>query len=161
MGLRLHGQLTRVRPATEEDADLLVALHADPEVARYWDDKTYTREEILARLGRDDVDAFIVEADGEPVGYIQAWREDDAPLRGGVDMFLVPHARGRGLGPDAARVLAGHLRRDRGWTRVTVDPYTWNEPAIPAWRRAGFVVIDRRPPDDEHTAEWLLMVWEG
>jgi aminoglycoside 6'-N-acetyltransferase len=161
MGLRLHGQLTEIRPATEDDADLLVAWHSDPEVSRYWDDETFTHDEMRERLRRPDVDHYIVEASGEPVGYMQAWSEDDKPLRGGIDMFLVPGARGRGLGPDAARTLARHLRDERGWTRVTVDPYTWNEPAIRAWRRAGFVDVEHRPRDDEHAAPWLLMVWEG
>ena len=50
---------------------------------------------------------------------------------GGLDMFLVPGARGRGLGPDAARAMADHLLAARGWSRVTVDPYTWNEPGAP------------------------------
>ena len=58
-------------------------------------------------------------------------------------MFLVPSARGRGLGPDAARALTESLLAS-GWTRVTVDPYAWNEPAIRAWRRAGFVDVETR-----------------
>ena len=122
MGLRLHGRLTQVRPASEDDADLLVEWHADPDVSRYWDDETFTREEILERLRRPDVDAYIVEADGEPVGYLQSWWEEDEPRRGGIDMFLVPSARGRGLGPDAARALTESLLAS-GWARVTVDPY--------------------------------------
>ena len=149
-----------IRPATDDDADLLVAWHADPEVSHYWDDETFTREQILARLRRQDVDSYIVEADGEPVGFIQAWREDDEPLRGGLDMFLVPGARGRGLGPDAARALAEALIAS-GWTRVTTDPYTWNESAIRAWRRAGFVDVETRPPDGDHTSTWLLMEFQS
>ena len=109
MGLSLRGRLTVVRPATDDDADLLVAWHADPEVSRYWDDETFTRDEMLARLHREPVDAWIVEADGEPVGYLQSWEEDDPPRRGGLDGFLVPAARGRGLMPDAARALAQSL----------------------------------------------------
>jgi len=161
MVARLRGQLTVVRPASEDDADLLVAWHADPEVSRFWDDETFTREEMLERLRRERVDAFIVEASGEPIGYIQAWWEDDPPADGGIDMFLIPDARGRGLGPDAARAVARHLLDDRGWTRVTVDPYTWNEPAIRAWRRAGFVDVEARPADEEHLADWLLLEFEG
>jgi aminoglycoside 6'-N-acetyltransferase len=161
MGLRLRGQLTDVRTATSDDADLLVAWHADPEVSRFWDDETFTHDEMLLRLGRTDVDAFVIEAGGGPVGYIQAWWEEEAPLQGGVDMFLIPEARGQGLGPDAARALARHLREDRGWTQVTTDPYTWNEAAIRAWRKAGFVDVEPREPDDEHVAPWLLMVFEG
>ena len=159
MGLRLHGRLTVVRTATDEDADLLVGWHADPEVARFWDDETYTREEMLAELQLSDVDPFIVEADGEPVGYIQSWHEGD-DAEGGIDMFLVPDARGRGLGPDAARALARHLREERGWRRVTVDPYLWNDAGIRAWRRAGFRDVEEREPDDARTSRWLLMEFE-
>jgi len=140
---------------------MLVAWHADPDVARFWDDETFTREEMLARLARANIDSFVVEAGREPVGYLQAWWDDVSPRRGGIDMFLVPHARGRGLGPDAGRTVARHLREQRGWARVTVDPYVWNEAAVRAWRRAGFVDVEEHPPDAEHAAPWLLMVWEG
>jgi aminoglycoside 6'-N-acetyltransferase len=150
---RVRGQLTAVRPAGEEDADLLVRWHGDPEVARFWDDETFTREEMLERLARADVDSFIVEEGDRPVGYLQTWREGDA---GGLDMFLIPGARGRGLGPDAARAVATDLKR-RGWPRVTVDPYTWNDAAVRAWRKAGFVDVEEREPDEEHRARWLLM----
>ena len=142
MGLPVRGRLTVVRPATDDDADLLVAWHADPEVSRYWDDETFTRDEVLERLRREPVDAWIVEAGGEPVGYLQSWREDDEPLRGGLDGFLVPAARGRRLMPDAARALAQALL-DAGWQYVTVDPYAWNERAVRAWAKAGFVEVSR------------------
>ena len=153
MGLRVRGRLTTVRPADDADAELLVRWHADPDVAHYWDGETFTREEMLGRLARPDVDAYIVEDAGRPVGYLQTWREGDG---GGIDMFLIPEARGRGLGPDAARAVATELER-RGWTRVTVDPYTWNEAAVRAWRRAGFVDLEERDPDEDHAARWLLM----
>lgn len=159
MGFRLHGPLTTIRPATADDVDLLVAWHGDPEVARYWDNETYTSEEMEARLARGEVEAFIVEEAGTAVGYIQAWSDDGRA--GGIDMFLVPDARGRGLGPDAARALARHLRDERGWDPVTVDPYVWNEPAIRAWQRTGFDPVEEREPDDEHRHRWLLMVFRG
>ena len=157
----VRGSLTVVRPATDDDAQLLVRWHADPEVSRFWDGETFTVDAMLERLRRPDVDPFIVEADGEPVGFVQAWREDDPPLRGGVDMFLAPDARGHGFGPDAARALARHLLETGGWTEVTVDPYVWNEPAIRAWRRAGFVDVEQRSADEEHASPWLLIIWKG
>ena len=161
MGIPIRGRLTAVRPATDDDVDLLVSWHADPDVSRYWDGETFDHDEVRERLERPDVDAFVVEADGEPIGYLQAWWEEDDPNRGGIDMFLVPSARGRGLGPDAARALVRHLREDRGWTQVTVDPYAWNEAAIAAWRKAGFVELEERPADEEHPASWVLMVWRS
>jgi aminoglycoside 6'-N-acetyltransferase len=153
----VRGELAIVRPADDRDVDLLVGWHADPDVSRYWDDETFTREQMLERLARHGVDPFIVEEAGRPVGYLQVWREGES---GGLDMFLIPDARGRGLGPDAARAVATELLR-RGWTRVTVDPYAWNESAVRAWRRAGFVDVEEREPDEEHAARWLLMEFQA
>ena len=144
-----------MRPAGAEDVDRLVAWHADPEVSRFWDDETFTRAEMEERLARPDVDAWIVEESGDPVGYLQTHPE-------GLDMFLVPAARGRGIGPEAGRAMARHLLHDRGYPRVTVDPYEWNDAAVRAWERAGFVEISRgHPPDEDHLAEWILMEFRG
>jgi aminoglycoside 6'-N-acetyltransferase len=154
MGLRVHGRLTTLRPAGADDVDRLVAWHADPEVSRYWDDETFTRPQLEERLARRDVEAWIVEERDEPVGYLQAHVE-------GLDMFLIPSARGRGLGPDAARAMAEHLVRERGRTRVTVDPYAWNETAVRSWERAGFVEISRHDAGGEYTAPWILMEFRG
>jgi aminoglycoside 6'-N-acetyltransferase len=149
MGVQVRGRLTALRPAGADDVDRLVAWHADPDVARYWDGETFTHAEMGERLARPDVEAWIVEEAGQPVGFLQVHAE-------GLDMFLIPAARGRGLGPDAARAMAEYLR-ERGRSRVTVDPYTWNEGAVRAWARAGFVEVSRHEPDAEHTAPWILM----
>jgi aminoglycoside 6'-N-acetyltransferase len=152
--VRIRGTLTVLRPATSDDVERLVTWHDDPEVARFWDDEHFTPAEMRERLARDGVDAWIVEAGGEPVGYLQVHSA-------GIDMFLVPAARGRGLGPDAARAMTAHLLDDCGWERVTVDPYLWNEHAVRAWRKAGFVEVSEHPPDDDHTARWVLMESRG
>jgi aminoglycoside 6'-N-acetyltransferase len=184
VGLRVRGLLTELRPANDDDVDRLVAWHADPEVARFWDWEVFTSDEMRERLARPDVDAWIVEAEGKPIGYLQVHPAGAAagapvfprsapvfpPRVGGcaadacsaaLDMFLAPDARGRGLGPDAARAMTEHLL-SQGRTRVTVDPYEWNGPAIRAWERAGFVEVSRgHPPDEDHTAEWVLMEFRG
>jgi aminoglycoside 6'-N-acetyltransferase len=154
VGVQVRGRLTALRPADANDVERLVAWHADPEVSRYWDDETFTRAEMEERLERDDVEAWIVEERAQAVGFLQVHPE-------GIDMFLIPDTRGRGLGPDAARAMAAHLMREHGRDRVTVDPYTWNEGAVRAWERAGFVEISRHEADDEHTAPWILMEFRG
>jgi aminoglycoside 6'-N-acetyltransferase len=161
VGLPVRGLITVVRPAIDADVDLVVEWHADPETSKYWDDETFTREQMLERLHREAVDAWIVESqlvesNGRPVGYLQSWWEEDPPKRGGLDGFLIPAARGLGLMPDAARALATHLL-DEGWEYVTVDPYEWNERAVNAWRAAGFVPQSRHEPDQDHAAPWILM----
>jgi aminoglycoside 6'-N-acetyltransferase len=155
----LVGELTVVRQAIAFDVDLLVRWHADPAVAEFWDGETFTREEMVARLARLDVDAYVIEAGGEPVGYLQAWFGDDRDDCG-IDMFLTPEARGRGLGPDSARTLARYLLREAGRTRVSVDPYLWNDRAVRAWKKAGFRPVEEREPDDEHLHAWLLMTFD-
>src|SRR5207248_10200992 len=117
MGIRIRGRLIELRPVNAGDAELLVEWHADPEVSRYWDDHVYTLQEMRERLARPDVDRYVIKAEGVLVGFIRAWREGGGV---GLDMFLVPGARGRGLGLDATRSLVGHLVAE-GWSRITVD----------------------------------------
>lgn len=82
----LAGEITVVRSATEADVNLLTQWHADPEVARYWGGETYSSEQLLSRLARPEVDAYIVETDGEPVGFLQAWFGETADVTG-LDMI--------------------------------------------------------------------------
>jgi aminoglycoside 6'-N-acetyltransferase len=152
----LHGDHVVVRAATLDDAEMLVRWHLDPDVMRFWDGRTFTNDEMAARLTRPHVDAYIVEADGEAVGYLQAWFGDTVDV-GGLDMFLIPTARGRSLGPDAARTLAKYLITHAGCKRITVDPYLWNERAIRGWLKACFCPVQEHEPDHEHRDRWLLM----
>jgi aminoglycoside 6'-N-acetyltransferase len=165
VGVLVRGRLTTLRPAGADDVDRLVAWHADPGISCYWDDETFSRVEMEERLEREDVEAWIVEEAGEPIGYLQvhAGPVDRAAEggSGGLDMFLIPEARGRGLGPDAARAMAEHLQSERGRDRVAVDPYAWNEGAVRAWERAGFVEVSRHEEDADHTAPWILMEFRG
>ena len=148
------------RCALDDDVAQLVAWHADPEVSRYWDGETFDEVEMQARLRRPDVEMWIVEEDGVPVGHLQSWREPDEPLRGGIDGFVAPAARGRGIMPAAARMLARDLLA-QGWADVTVDPHASNERAIRAWEKAGFVEASRHRADEEHSSEWVLMRFVG
>ena len=158
-GVPVRGARTEVRQATPADADMLVAWHADPQVAQFWDGETFTHDQMLERLARPDVDAYIVESEGSPIGYLQAWCDDDLPGVAGLDMFLVPTARGRGLGPDAGRALARWLLGSGGVDHVTVDPYIGNGRAVRGWEKAGFRRIAKAEPDEEHTKLWFLMVY--
>jgi aminoglycoside 6'-N-acetyltransferase len=134
------GSLT-LRPSTHEDLDMLTEWFRDPEVFRWWGGRPLARDEVEAKYtGRrcPRVESFIVELDGQPIGYIQYHLE--GPGEAGIDMMLVPDARDQGRGPTAARLLIGHLKRDRGWHDITVDPARDNRRAIRAWEKAGFQI---------------------
>jgi aminoglycoside 6'-N-acetyltransferase len=142
----------------DDDLDLLVGWLADPEVYRWWEGRPLSRDEVAEMYTgrrRPEVDPFIIEADGVPVGYLQVWQ--GTRTSGGIDMFLVPEARGRGLGPDAARAASRFLLDQRGWTEVTVDPMVDNIRAIRALERAGFTP-EGEGLDDETGKRILRMV---
>jgi aminoglycoside 6'-N-acetyltransferase len=153
------GRQTALRPATDEDVDLLVAWHADPEVSRFWDEEIYTPETMREYLADKQFVPWIVEEEGQPVGFLQHWWDGEDARTVGLDGFLIPSARGRRIMPTVARRLAEQLLDD-GWESVTVDPYAWNEQGVRGWANAGFVEVSRHPADDEHTAEWVLMRFE-
>jgi aminoglycoside 6'-N-acetyltransferase len=137
-GETITGDAVKLRPTNRDDLDLLAGWFADPSFVVWWGGKPKTRVEVATKyLNEDDErQAFIIETSGEPIGYIQAW--SDNPPDGGIDIVLKPDAQGRGLGTDAVRTLARHLR-STGWRRITIDPLQQNYRAIQAFQKAGFV----------------------
>ncbi len=80
-----------------------------------------------------------VEADGQVIGLIQYWEEQDPDYRhAAIDIFLHPDWHGRGLGADAIRTLARYLFERRGHHRITIDPAAHNAAAIRCYEKAGF-----------------------
>ncbi|NEB78310.1 GNAT family N-acetyltransferase [Streptomyces sp. SID14478] len=136
----LHGALTRLVPTTEDDVDLLAQWFASPDFVEHWGGVPLSRDEVAQKYAgrRPRVGSFLVweQRTNTPVGYAQYWHGGVA--EGGIDMVLGPQARGRGLGPDAARALLAHLCGTLGWRRVTVDPARGNVRAVRAWQKAGF-----------------------
>ena len=130
-----------LRPLTPSDVARVAAIQAEPSVARWWGEPDVAELERQAR-GEEDAVAFAIEAGGELVGLIQYYEEDDPDYRhAGIDLFLGPGAQGRGLGPDAIRVLARHLVDDRGHHRLVIDPAADNAEAIRAYEKVGFRAV--------------------
>lgn len=154
----IHGEATLLRQVTPADLDLLTTWFSDPEVNRWWDGYPKPREEVAQKyIGgrRPQVESFIIEAEAEPIGYIQYAL--DSETSGGIDMFLIPSARERGLGPDAARAMVRYLLWERHWRRVTVDPFIANPRAIHAWGKAGFK-LEREVPDHPGGPALLMVI---
>jgi aminoglycoside 6'-N-acetyltransferase len=156
---RLAGERVLLRPVEPADAPALRAAHAAPEVRRWWgpppDDFPFGDDPDATRLA--------IEVEGAVAGLIQYQEETDPDYRSAsIDIFLHPDFHGRGLGAEAVRILAGHLVRDRGHHRLTIDPAAANHGAIRAYERVGFrpVGIMRRYERDHLHGGWhdgLLM----
>ena len=134
----LHGNRLTLRPVRAEDADRLLEILREPEVARWWGDND--ADDVRRDFVEPDDDvAFAIEADGELIGAITFHEETTPDYRhANIDLFLATRAQGRGLGPEAIRLVARYLFDELGHHRLTIDPAAANERAIRAYERVGF-----------------------
>jgi aminoglycoside 6'-N-acetyltransferase len=85
-----------------------------------------------------DGEAYAVLVDGETVGWLQLWEENDPGFRhAGLDIMLAPSHQAQGIGPEALRQGIDMLFA-RGHHRITIDPALENERAIRAYEKVGF-----------------------
>ena len=126
-----------LRPGRCEDAEVLVRIRNEPEVARWWGSDDIEREIREEFIEADD--GFVIEVGGEVIGAIQ-YREENEPMyrHAGIDLFLTTSRHGKGLGTEAIRVLARYLFEERGHHRLTIDPAADNTAAIRAYEKVGF-----------------------
>ena len=70
--MELRGRHVTLRPMTIDDAPALAAILAEPSVAQWWG--TWDLERVKADLsgGTPGEHPFVIEHEGEVVGYIQA-----------------------------------------------------------------------------------------
>ena len=134
----MRGERVTLRPLEVADAPRLAELAAHPDVARWWPD--LGEAELVEKAdGRADSTGFAVVLDGEPIGLVQYYEEDDPQYRhAGIDVFVGEPWHGQGLGTDAVRTLARHLVEDRGHQRLIIDPSAENERAIRSYEKVGF-----------------------
>jgi aminoglycoside 6'-N-acetyltransferase len=142
-----------LRPVQAGDKVKLTEIFSDPEVARWWGDPAVSvRDALNVEEGGSH---FVIELDGETVGFIQSYEEDDPMYRhASLDISLGSPWLGKGLGRDALRALAHYLIEERGHHRLTIDPAAHNTRAIKAYESVGFKPVGlmrqyERGPDGE------------
>ncbi len=116
-------------------------IQAEPGVARWWGlpDEAQLRRQAE---GVEDEKAFAIETDGQLVGLIQYYEENEPDFRyAGIDVFLTERVHGLGLGTDAVRTLARYLIHERGHHRLTIDPAAENAVAIRTYEKVGFRAV--------------------
>ena len=131
--------MTHIRPATPDDASLILAFVRDlAEFEREPHAVRITEEELL-RDGfgpRAYYECLIAESDGAPAGFAlffpvySTWEGRSLHLE---DLFIRPAFRGRGIGKSLLRHVAA-LAVERGCARLQWDVLDWNTPAIDFYR---------------------------
>ncbi len=126
-----------IRPATDDDVHFLVELYEHDEVRPFLAaGRPYGREWVVENLER----IVVAELDGAPAGAM-AWEVRSE--RNGIvhvgGLAVHPDFRGRRLADEAARLFQRHLLRERGYHRIELEIYGFNERAQRHAERAGFV----------------------
>jgi RimJ/RimL family protein N-acetyltransferase len=126
-----------IRPATDDDVDFLTELYTHDEVRPFLAaGRPYDRDWVVEHLG----ELVVAELGGERAGAM-AWEVRSE--RNGIvhvgGLAIHPDFRGRRLADEAARLFQRHLIRDRGYHRIELEIYGFNERAQQHAERAGFV----------------------
>ena len=126
-----------IRPAGDDDVDFLVALYGHDDIRPFLAaGRPYDRDWVHANL--DGI--FVTEVDGELAGAM-AWEVRSE--RNGIvhvsGLAIHPAFRGRRLADDAARLIQRHLIHERGFHRIELEIYGFNERAQRHAERSGFV----------------------
>jgi aminoglycoside 6'-N-acetyltransferase len=153
----IEGDGVLLRPTAPQDLDSARRLFTDPGFYEHWDGYANSDEEIKEKfLGARSptVECFFVEVDGAVVGFTQYHFADDG-LEGGMDLVLLPGARGRGIGGRVVRAMASFVRTQLRWSRFTVDPEVTNERGVHFWKKVGFVAV-RVVDDGTHPPHWHM-----
>jgi RimJ/RimL family protein N-acetyltransferase len=132
-----------IRPASAADVDFIVELYADEDVRPFLAAAgSYDRDGVEALVARDPESGgvMVVELDEEPAGAM-AW--EVANRRSAIvhvsGLAVHPRFRGRRLADEAARLFQRYLIRERGFHRIELEIYGFNERAQRHAERSGFV----------------------
>jgi aminoglycoside 6'-N-acetyltransferase len=103
-----------LRSLAPDDAAELVRIHTTPEVQEWWD----VPEEGFPWNDDPDTTRLVIEVEGAVAGLIEYWEETEPKYRhAGIDVFLDPALRGRGLGTEAVATTASRSTRPRPMRR--------------------------------------------
>ena len=149
--------MLHLRPATRADVPLILVLIRELAIYERDPDAVVATEEALLRDGFGERPLFqvtIAEWSGEPVGFAfwflaySTWRGQ--PTLYLEDLFVRPEARGRGIGKEMMRHLAG-TALDLGCGRFVWQVLDWNTPSIEFYESLGGQVV----------REWLTCRIDG
>jgi RimJ/RimL family protein N-acetyltransferase len=132
-----------IRPAGAGDVEFLVDLYGDEEVRPFLAAAgSYDRDGVAARVaqGQDEGGVMLVELEGARAGAM-AWELTNrrSAIVHVSGLAIHPRFRGRRVADEAARLLQQHLIHERGFHRIELEIYGFNERAQRHAERSGFV----------------------
>ena len=160
----LVGRTTYLRPVTGDDIETLARWWAEPETAVFQSGVIRPRpdqpiREMFKAWSTNESGAGVAfsavrRSDDELLGHVSLWGAE-LPTRGAtLGVIMGPDARGRGLGTDALGILVRYGFEEMGLNRIQLGVYSFNDRAIAAYKKLGFVEEGRRREAALHAGHW-------
>lgn len=146
----LSGERVVLRAMRPEDVEPFWRARQDPMTWAQTSESPLlpqTLAEYRARYEAPSTDTsapFAVDVDAVLVGRAGLFSVDDLARHAEIGLSLLPEHRGKGYGRDVLRVLLDYGFRSRNLRRIHLQTLASNEPALRAYRAAGFVEEGRR-----------------
>ena len=138
--------MIELRRAEPDDVDFLVELANDADVdAHLRPRRPRTREEVAAEIERSQAEPdrfgrLVIWFEGNRAGVLGYELVSEQHRIAQLEALAVhPDFRGRKLSDEAARMLQRHLIFERGFHRLQLEIYGFNERAQRHAERSGFV----------------------
>jgi RimJ/RimL family protein N-acetyltransferase len=135
-----HRPEVTLRPATEDDARLLLDLRNDPDAVRFSGGRTGVtpaehREWLSTRLADPSTHLWIAEQAGDAVGQVRVDVQDGS---GTVSLAIAPSHRGRGIGSAVLSAMVYEMEHAGDAHTLRAMAHVENTASIRAFVRAGF-----------------------
>ncbi|RNA66277.1 GNAT family N-acetyltransferase [Alteribacter keqinensis] len=150
---------------------------SDPRVLEFYEDRDnpFDEEKVeqeFFKKWEKGVHPCIVKWKGEPIGYIQFYKLDEAtrslyklhgdtPVRYGIDQFIgEPGYWGQGIGQLLVSSMTDYLFETKKAGAVVMDPQSGNHRALACYKKCGYKKIRFLPRHEWHEGAyrdcWLI-----
>lgn len=159
----LTGHRVRLRGLRDSDLPLLAAWWQDPSLGALQMTSVVPPSESAARglfsrwsENQNDGVGFSIEtmADERLIGHLTIFGVRARNRRATFAIGLGPDHVGQGLGGEAVRLAVRYAFTELNLHRLDLQAMAWNERAIAAYRRAGFIEEGRSRESIFHAGQW-------
>lgn len=136
----LADHVVSLRPLAAHDLPAVEQALDDPEITHWFDNRGLSASDVIeravSRWKRSEAAEFAILDGGECVGSM--WLDLSPSDRAGVGYWLLPRARGKGLGTCALQLLTQWAFDDVGVKRISLLADPRNTASIAVAERVGF-----------------------
>lgn len=158
----LKGPRVKLRPASSDDAKARLALGTDVDIMKMFGVNsanaipiTRNAAEGWAQALAQDAYAWIIEVEERLIGEIKLHSVNSQDRRASMAIGIYdPSCLGKGIGTEAIRLLLAHTFANLKLHRIAVRVLAYNERAIRAYARCGFIAEGRERETAFVDGEW-------